>query len=1153
MGGQEFDRRMVRLNDDGLGLTRFENLPTGNYSVVRTDMADTVGKCTFTVAGFELAPLAATLGRFQLREQHFSCTLHLSRFSKPLDGKVRVELFDGQTRIDCRRVAARSGIAVVGLELEGKGPHHLVVVLVDDASATATIPLPGSERSLREESVLADCGLKTTASLLPGPNTTPALGLHLRQSESTESPIRLEDTLRGTVRIQAIQDLEDCVISTCPFSRGNVSNANDVESTQYRRVGNLAAGETVEIEVADEAGIVSVGCFIDKQPWESRAVYLQQCPWTPTTSICDSSVVGSPSLTAARDQFEPGTVVKVSIELGVDLSAHAAVVVRDARLQPSSKPEICLAARIKAAADDAKPGAVNPQYIYDPAYANHDAKAWIDQSTLDRLVDHGLINLNQADRVKHSNAESGKSYHRLLLENGYATEDEIAAAFAEIHRCEFVDPICIDIDEWVIECCPEAVARENTLIPIREDDDGRLVFAMPNPGDVETIEKLRFILNRQVDVAVATPAAILDTINRVYGQYSGETVDSMFREFADTAIDFTGTLESDLEAFEVASDSESDAPGPIRRHAGDQQPRTVYCNIVSCPGGRGQFEVELPDQLGRYTIDSFVIAGRQWSSVEQNFEIDSDPYLEFQLPTVLLGDDQARGKVVARCKSQEFSVEVNCNGDPVDLYEAKTPHQAVATDRLETSESEFSFVVGLGEYTARICDRVSGRCREISHTVAPMGKFVEPCRTLRVLSEGEQIALSEGIRRIRLLPNLQPIKQMVAEATADYCHLCCEQTAAKLLAAVACLANQIASGQQSEKSYSAVRAGLARMRALSLPGNGFAVYLGQPENIVWGEMATRHLLKIGLFEELLQSDSRAESLAGEIHQLAWKSARHYQIQWPPGSIRSSEDAYVCARMGSPNRKQLLEFARSYIGQPATGIMSFWRSDQAMAAATLLRSGTPSDTLAAIKLANHLLEHVTVDGRLYSTVDSVSLIVLLFEMSRFAWLESEQRLVVNGRPMPIADALKVQDAIRSIYVDNGQVPVECVSYRQVDWAKFDSNTAISATLNGGGQSGSSFPEGATIELRVRIELGYEAGDILWVALPPCLSRIQGGGQVKQFVVDFRGEPQVTIQLAATSPSSHPAGNGAPQHFIVCLRNMYDEQRIGTLASIPVQIV
>ena len=93
-----------------------------------------------------------------------------------------------------------------------------------------------------------------------------------------------------------------------------------------------------------------------------------------------------------------------------------------------------------------------------------------------------------------------------------------------------------------MELVPESVARENVTIPLAESD-GKLTVVVSDPNDYDTFDKLRFILNRQIEIALAPKAAIVEAINRHYGQTVGESADSMLQEFTDTAIDFTETIQ----------------------------------------------------------------------------------------------------------------------------------------------------------------------------------------------------------------------------------------------------------------------------------------------------------------------------------------------------------------------------------------------------------------------------------------------------------------------------------------------------------------------------------------------------------------------------------------------------------------------------------
>jgi type IV pilus assembly protein PilB len=118
-------------------------------------------------------------------------------------------------------------------------------------------------------------------------------------------------------------------------------------------------------------------------------------------------------------------------------------------------------------------------------------------------------------------------------------------ALAEFYRFEYVDLSAVRIPDPIIQLVPESVARENKIIPYAEEDDTIKVL-VSDPFDIETIEKLRFILNRKVDTALAPQELIQEAINRYYGQVEGESADSMLQEFTDTQIDFTETEEDKM-------------------------------------------------------------------------------------------------------------------------------------------------------------------------------------------------------------------------------------------------------------------------------------------------------------------------------------------------------------------------------------------------------------------------------------------------------------------------------------------------------------------------------------------------------------------------------------------------------------------------------
>ncbi len=154
----------------------------------------------------------------------------------------------------------------------------------------------------------------------------------------------------------------------------------------------------------------------------------------------------------------------------------------------------------------------------------------------DILAKRGVVGpdqINEAKRMGNTPVEEA------LVKLGYATPDEIMKAKAEQFGMDFVALGEIEIPASVIELVPESIARENTVMPLAQDG-GAIKVIMHNPLDFETIDKLRFVLNREVEVALAPKEAIVEAINRYYGGTSSETesVDSVLQEFTDTAIDF---------------------------------------------------------------------------------------------------------------------------------------------------------------------------------------------------------------------------------------------------------------------------------------------------------------------------------------------------------------------------------------------------------------------------------------------------------------------------------------------------------------------------------------------------------------------------------------------------------------------------------------
>src|SRR6476469_3732448 len=174
---------------------------------------------------------------------------------------------------------------------------------------------------------------------------------------------------------------------------------------------------------------------------------------------------------------------------------------------------------------------------------------------VDILLRNGTLGPDQLKEAEQLAGSTGIKLQEALVKSNYATQTEVMEAIAEFHNLQFVNLDEVEIPKSVIELVPESVARENIVLPLSLEGNV-LKLITSDPTNYDVIQKLTFILNKDVQPVLADHEQIREAINRHYGQTETESMDSMLVEFTDTAIDFTQTEASK----QAADDDYSDAP-----------------------------------------------------------------------------------------------------------------------------------------------------------------------------------------------------------------------------------------------------------------------------------------------------------------------------------------------------------------------------------------------------------------------------------------------------------------------------------------------------------------------------------------------------------------------------------------------------------------
>jgi len=176
------------------------------------------------------------------------------------------------------------------------------------------------------------------------------------------------------------------------------------------------------------------------------------------------------------------------------------------------------------------------------------------------LVRKGVLTQSQLVEAQALSKQAGMRLIEALIRSEYATIEQITRAMAEQHGLNYVDLAEVKIPPSVANLIPESVARENNVLPLAAED-GQLTVVISDPLDIEVIDKLRFILNRRIEIALAPLDSIKEGIDRVYGGAATERAGGAAQAIGDAGIDFTEVEQEGL----GAGDDVNESSAPIVR------------------------------------------------------------------------------------------------------------------------------------------------------------------------------------------------------------------------------------------------------------------------------------------------------------------------------------------------------------------------------------------------------------------------------------------------------------------------------------------------------------------------------------------------------------------------------------------------------------
>ncbi|TFB96975.1 GspE/PulE family protein [Cryobacterium sp. HLT2-28] len=160
------------------------------------------------------------------------------------------------------------------------------------------------------------------------------------------------------------------------------------------------------------------------------------------------------------------------------------------------------------------------------------------------LILHGLLPIEELDHLMAGDP-ADETAVRALVTKGVITEVQFAKARAQQANLPFVELADYPVDRLAVSLVPVAVCKRHEVIPIAVDN-GRLILAMVDPGNVFAVDDVREASRMRVTQVVAERGDLLAAITR-------------YHRADDELSDLTSTLEEENAAAESSSFGVSDS------------------------------------------------------------------------------------------------------------------------------------------------------------------------------------------------------------------------------------------------------------------------------------------------------------------------------------------------------------------------------------------------------------------------------------------------------------------------------------------------------------------------------------------------------------------------------------------------------------------
>ncbi len=151
------------------------------------------------------------------------------------------------------------------------------------------------------------------------------------------------------------------------------------------------------------------------------------------------------------------------------------------------------------------------------------------------LVEQGFLRPKQLSQALAEQKRTGQLRGRVLIDNNYVTEEQIAKAVASQLDIAYIDLKHYEVQPKTVQTLSEIQARRFRALVLEDRGGDTYLIGVVDPSDLRSQDELAILLKRPIDLAVITSSQLLQTIDRIYRKTEqiGEFAREVGREIGD--------------------------------------------------------------------------------------------------------------------------------------------------------------------------------------------------------------------------------------------------------------------------------------------------------------------------------------------------------------------------------------------------------------------------------------------------------------------------------------------------------------------------------------------------------------------------------------------------------------------------------------------